>query len=469
MTGSKKESVARAFIVAGAHSSVGKTVFTLGLMEALRKRGLVVQPFKAGPDYIDAGLHTAVVKKPSYNLDTWMCGVQNVRRLFNERLATADVSIIEGAMGLFDGKDGLSEEGSAGHLAKVLGVPVLLLVNAEKTGRSIAALIKGFESFDRKVNVKWVVFNKVASPRHFEILEQAAIAHVSASVLGFIGRSEGLVLPERHLGLVTRQAVTSKTWKSFIKNAAHAVESGIDVDAFLKSISPIKKIGEAQGAKPAFTKKARLAVAKDSAFCFYYEENIEILKSVGAEVVFFSPLKDRKLPKGTSGIYIGGGYPELYAEGLAKNRALMDEIKSAAVSGMPVYAECGGLMYLGKSIEEINGKAFEMAGVFPWSARLFSKRKAIGYREVIAKDGCPFFKEGSVARGHEFHYSELKKAVPKDIKRAFRVKGAGLEWDEGYMYKNALATYAHLHFASALPFAEGFVSACGEFNKRRKA
>lgn len=457
---------AAGLIVAGVASSSGKTAFTLGLMEALKRRGLEIQPFKAGPDYIDAGLHTAVAKRPSYNLDTWMCEVKGVKKTFAGKSGGADVAVIEGVMGLFDGKDGVTDEGSTAHLAKSLGLPVLLVVNAEKAGRSIAAVIKGFEAFDPKVKIRWVVFNKVASPRHFEILRDSARARVKAEVIGYIPRDASLVIPERHLGLTTRHDIAPQQWKTFMKKAADIVERTVDVGRLLM-VLPQLKAGKAQGAARPVDVRARVAVARDSAFCFYYEENLDILKSFGAQLLFFSPLNDGKLPLGTDGIYIGGGYPELYAKALERNSKLREEVNTKVVSGMPVYAECGGLMYLGKYIENGKGGPFEMTGIFPWTSRLAAKRKALGYREVTAKEGCLFLPKGVSVRGHEFHYSELKTKPPAVVRRVFKVCGAGKIEDEGYVIKNALATYVHLHFAACPAFAEGFVDKCEEYRRRR--
>ncbi len=458
---------ASAFIVAGTNSSAGKTVLTLALMGALRRRGLVVQPFKAGPDYIDPGHHRALLKRPSYNLDTWMMGERGVARTFGRQMCGADVGVVEGVMGLFDGKDGVSDEGSTAHITKILKIPVLLVVNAEKTARSAGAAVLGFESYDPDVRIKWVVFNRVGSDRHFRILKdsiQKGPKGSKVSVLGYLPKDDELTMPERHLGLTTAGDMGTGVWRRFVRKAVTLVERSVDIDGLIGSLPTVRV--KAEPVKKPSGKAVRVAVALDRAFCFYYEENLDVLRSFGAETVFFSPIKDKKLPAGVDGVYIGGGYPELYAKELEANGELREEILRKAKEGMPVFAECGGLMYLGKRIET-EGRAFKAAGLFPWTSRMLKKRKALGYREVRLTGDSPFASKGAV-RGHEFHYSEISK-VPSGIKRGFIfTTAAGTEVAEGYTFKNTLASYVHLHFASNPSFAEGFVKRCAGSGVRRR-
>ncbi|HEY4707948.1 MAG TPA: cobyrinate a,c-diamide synthase [Thermodesulfobacteriota bacterium] len=442
-----------AFIIAGAASGSGKTLVTLGILEALRRRGLVVQAFKAGPDYIDPGLHSALLGRPSYTLDTWMMGRDGVRATFNRAVEGADCAVIEGVMGLYDGR-GFCEEGSTAHLSKILGVPVVLVANAEKAARSMGAVVLGFEAYDPKVDLRWAIFNRVGSQRHAEMLESSIRKGSKVRLLGSISRDKSLRMDERHLGLVTDSVQMIKETASM---AAEAIERSIDINALLKG--SLVRVRVPNG--PAQVKeKVRVAVARDKAFSFYYRENLDILEGLGAKLAFFSPLKDESLPKNVSAIYLGGGYPEIYAAKLQRNNRLRSEIKRLAMEGMPVYAECGGLMYLGRALER-NRKRFHMAGLFPWTTRLLDRRKALGYREVSLKRECPFLKKGTV-RGHEFHYSEIISA-PKNIKRAYKVEGAPCE---GFTIKNTLASYVHLHFASNPAFAEGFVKAAKKYSSR---
>lgn len=455
----------RAFIVAGTCSGAGKTVVALGIMEALRKRGYLVQPFKSGPDYIDPGLHRALLKRPSYNLDTWMMGVEGVKKTFCEK--AEGVSVIEGAMGLFDGRDGRSEEGSAAHLSKVLKLPVLLVVDGRKMARSAGAIVRGFEAFDPEVDLRWVVFNRVGSPRHARMLMDSLPEGTKARVIGCIPMDSGLSMPERHLGLVARADLKKGQWGRLVKRAAALMERHIDLaplagpapqPAARKAIAPPAK--RAGRSRPV----VKIAVALDSAFCFYYEENLEMLRGLGAGLEYFSPMRDKSMPEGIGGLYLGGGYPELHAEALEANSALREEIRALAKTGMPVFAECGGLMYLGRGIELCTGERYSMAGVFPWRARMLGKRKALGYREVRVVRDCPLSKAGGVVRGHEFHYSSIPAPAPGVI-RAFRFFNGDEEVREGYLFKNTLATYVHLHFASNPAVALGFVEACATFRR----
>lgn len=457
------------FIIAGTNSSCGKTTVTLGVMEALKRRGLPVAPFKAGPDYIDPGHHRALLGMPSYNLDAWMMGPDGVKKTFRAN-STNRVGVIEGVMGLFDGRGG-GVEGSTAQLAKILDIPVVLVVNAEKTAGSVWAMVKGFVELDPNVKIRWVVFNKVAGPRHFNMIMASKPRSIKTVCLGYVPRDEGMSLPERHLGLVTTGDLRRGAWKRFVKKAGDAVEKGIDLSRLLNGLPKLLNPRfEHAGAgpvkdreKPWREKNApKIAVAFDNAFSFYYEENLDILKGLGAKIKFFSPLKDKKLPEGINGIYIGGGYPELFAKGLEANSEMRREIKRLARNGMPVYSECGGLMYLGRSIKGLNDKTRKMCGVFPWVSRLHGKRQALGYREVTVKKGCPMMPCGGVMRGHEFHYSELGP-VPSNVKKTFSFETSGKKTSEGYAFKNTLATYMHVHFASSPDFARGFVDLCRDY------
>ncbi|MBI5453027.1 MAG: cobyrinate a,c-diamide synthase [Deltaproteobacteria bacterium] len=450
----------KGFVVSAVSSGAGKTIIALGLMEALRKRGLIVQPFKAGPDYIDPGHHSALLKRPSYNLDTWMMGVEGARATFDSRMKDAQVGVVEGVMGLFDGKDGENEEGSTAHLSKVLGLPVLLIVDASRMARSAGAIVKGFAEFDKKVALKWVLFNRVGSLRHYEMLRKAVPASLGVKVVGYLPREETLTLPERHLGLFTQGDTARAEWRKVVKKSASLLEANADIGAMIKALSPSRKKISVRPVKKrgAF----RIGVAQDSAFSFYYRENLDILESLGAELVYFSPVRDKALPKGLSGLYFGGGYPELHADKLGKNSRMRAGIKKAADSGMPIFAECGGLMYLGGFIEDPEHKAHPGVSVFPWTTRLLKKRKALGYREVEALAGHPWLFPGAKIRGHEYHYSEMTDAA--GIKKVFRFQVGDKAFNEGFAYRNTLATYIHVHFASNPVFASRFASLCRSYS-----
>ncbi len=458
-----------AFITAGISSSTGKTTATLGLMAALRKRGMTVQPFKAGPDYIDPSHHQAVCGRPSYNLDTWMMGTNGVKGSFARAMRGADAGIIEGVMGLFDGKGGGDGEGSTAHLAKILVLPVILVIDAKGMAHSAAALIHGFERFDPEVRIAGVIFNRVGSTAHYRILKGAVENSCNARVLGYLPWDEDITMPERHLGLVMAPPGEDETENSRIKGLVELMERYVDLDGVLACGGAVggDECYTTPPDRPAHSGRPVIAVAYDNAFCFYYRENLDMLEELGADLVYFSPLSDGELPEGTAGIYLGGGYPELYAETLSSNRRLLTEIRTAAERGIPIYAECGGLMYLGMELRDLDGKAFELTRIFPWTSTMLPRRRFLGYREVIVNRECPFLGKGHRMRGHEFHYSEI--TLPEKVKCSYSVTGTGGDprKEEGYLYKNTLASYVHIHFASNPGFPAGFVGSCADISQAR--
>ena len=450
------------FVIAGASSGSGKTTLALAIMAALKKRGLSIQPFKSGPDYIDPGHHFDACGKKSYNLDTWMMGVDGVKNTFLKSMEHADIGIIEGVMGLFDGKAGAADEGSTAHLAKTLNLPVVLVIDASGMAGSVAAIVLGFESFDPQLNVAGVIFNKVGSERHFGMLKKAVELRCKSKVLGYLPKAIEPRIPERHLGLVTsRESGNQERITKLIELA----EEHFDLDSIISiGENPKKSDIEANQSMPQKTTAPVIAVAYDDAFTFYYDENLELLEGYGAKVVYFSPLIDEALPKGTCGIYLGGGYPEIYARELSNNATLMAEIKKYVEKGIPLYAECGGLMYLGRGLIDLDGKNYKMANIYPWVSRMLSKRKALGYREVVGRKNSLFLPEGERIRGHEFHYSEI--TIEEDCVSTYLVTdSAGKQHaEEGYRYKNSLASYIHLHFARNPTIAQNFVNCCAEYS-----
>ncbi|WP_432821547.1 cobyrinate a,c-diamide synthase [Trichloromonas sp.] len=441
-------------VIAAPSSGCGKTTVTLGLLAALRRRGLAVAPFKVGPDFIDPGHHAAACGRISRNLDGWMCGEKPVREIFARGCGGAELAVIEGVMGLFDGASGESEEGSTAEVAKWLGGKVVLVVDARSQARSAAALIKGFVEFDPQLQFAGIVFNRVGSPRHEELLRQA-VASVPGlpPVLGCLPRDAELALPERHLGLVT--AGDAGCDAEFFERLADCIEDHVDLDVLLR-MREESALPRAQQAAPLrCSSRVRIAVARDQAFCFYYPDNLERLEAAGAELVYFSPLRDSALPEGIDGLYLGGGYPELHAEKLAANDALLAQIRTQAVAGLPVYAECGGFMLLAESID-----THLMSGVFPAAARMLPRRKALGYREVRLAADSPLGPAGTLARGHEFHYSELE--MPAAVPRLYQMsRRGGVDLGtEGFRVHNVLGSYVHLHFASNPQVSKHFVEFC---------
>jgi len=445
---------------------VGKTTVTLGLLYALARRGLTVQPFKVGPDFIDPGHHTRAAGRICRNLDGWMLSREANLALFRRQAREADVAVVEGVMGLFDGYDGAGEAGSTAQMAKWLGLPVLLVVDARAMARSAAALVHGFASFDPALDLAGVVFNRVGSAAHLEYLNQALSSLNGVRGFGGLPRDQELAIPERHLGLAT--AEDHPLDDAYLGHLADWLEAHLDLEGLLSAL-PRQTLPEEEPAPAATPPTVRLGVARDRAFCFYYPENLELLASFGAELVPFSPLGDRELPAGLDGIYLGGGYPELYAEQLAANAGLKQALQEAAAGGLPIYAECGGLMYLAREILDLEGRAHPMAGVLPFTVRMLPRLKALGYREVTLTAAGLLGPAGTTARGHEFHYSEIV-GEPIGVSCLYRLtpRRGGAAVSEGYSEKNVLASYVHLHFGSNPEVARNLVANCREYKKLRE-
>ncbi|MEN8142205.1 MAG: cobyrinate a,c-diamide synthase [Thermodesulfobacteriota bacterium] len=447
-----------AFLIAGTHSGCGKTTVTLGVMAALRKKGLTVQPFKCGPDFIDPTLHRLVTGKVSRNLDLWMCGHNFVKSCFAKYSRDADIAVVEGVMGLFDGN-----ESSSAALAKVLGLPVVLVVDARSTAESMAAVVKGFESRDPAVNLAGVILNRVGSDRHLELLTTAIREHCRADILGYLPREVEFSIPDRHLGL--HMGDDDPISQEALDKLAVAVTEHIDLDRLgnLTVANGGDCFSPEERPDPVDmdvlpSDKVRIGVARDRAFCFYYEDNLDLLVRAGAEIVEFSPLTNHSLPENLQGIYLGGGYPELYADQLSVNSGMCKSVQAWADAGKPVYAECGGFMYLTEGITDTAGKFYPLAGVFPVKARMKKGRVALGYRQAKLMDDSMLGLQNTNLRGHEFHYSEIDE-MPDSVMRNFLLADGR---HEGYRTKNTLGSYLHLHFGFNPQGAESFVQFCME-------
>ena len=447
-------------IFAATQSGSGKTTITLGVLLALRKMGLRVQPFKAGPDYLDPLQHSAVCARISRNLDSWLMPPGAILELFTRNAKGANISVIEGVMGLYDGfRD--TEYGSTAHLAKILGAPVILVLNAASFSRSAAAIVLGCKEFDKKVNLSGVILNNIGSPNHYHFTKSAIEKKTRIPVLGFLPKEFGIQLSERHLGLVPAQE--KRPNEGLYDKLRALVEKNIDLRRILR-ISR-KSLGLRQD-KTAYAPRGcgkvrvNIAIAKDKAFNFYYQDNLDILEVLGARLVEFSPLKDKSLPPGIDAMYIGGGYPELFSAQLSANRRMREAVSGYAKKGLPIYAECGGLMYLVKNIISFEGKSFPMAGVFNCAAVMADKRQALGYIEIEVKKDNILSRKGDKIRAHTFHWSYLKN-LSKDIRFAYKVtKGKDRVYEDGLIKDNVLASYAHLHFASHINFAKNFIKSC---------
>jgi len=439
-------------VIAGTHSGVGKTTVATGIMAALRQRGLQVQAFKVGPDFIDPTFHHAATGRPSRNLDSWMLSRETNLDIFARATADADVAVIEGVMGLFDGKGAQSLAGTTAEIALWLDATVVLVLDAAAMAGSAAAVVHGFDTLLPHLQVSAVICNNVGSAAHYACLRDAMASRCRPTPIGYLPRNDDFSIPERPLGLhLAHEALTRER----LDLLAEWIASHLDLDRLLAlssrsgcSVAPLSRVAE----KP---KLARIGIARNAAFCFYYHDNLELLRALGAELIDFSPIADRTLPPQLDGIYLGGGYPEIHAEVLSANETMRAAILEFAANGSPVYAECGGLMYLTEAIVDGEGRNWPMVGIFPTCARMHDRIVKLAYTEVEAGEADGWLAPGECARGHEFRYSAIDP-MPGTIRRVYR--GAA----EGYQVWSVLASYVHLHFLSCPSFAERFVRDCAQ-------
>ena len=445
------------FVLAGTGSGVGKTTITIGIMRALMVRGFSVQGFKCGPDYIDPSYHTAVTNRPSRNIDSWMLSHEVVQTIVSRASKDADVSIVEGVMGLYDGKSPLTDTGSTAEISLITKSPVILIVNAASVARSVAAIVKGFQVLNKDIQIVGVIANQLGSKGHFDIVKAAIEQECGVPVIGYLLKGAVEPLPSRHLGLVP--AIERGELDHYFDALARKVEETVDLDQLLA----ITKAEELPEASPIFEKKkmdeVHLAVARDAAFNFYYEENLELLEAAGAVLHYFSPLANEAVPEEAQGLYIGGGFPEEFAEQLASNTAANDSIRHAIQNGLPTLAECGGFMYCTEAIVTRSGKRVPMLGLIQGEVVMQDKLAALGYREITGTTGNFLIGKEEEAKGHEFHYSTFEgtHASPAYFtKSRFRTQA------EGYLHGNLVAGYTHFHFASNPKLIENWIEACKE-------
>jgi cobyrinic acid a,c-diamide synthase len=424
-------------VVAGTHSGVGKTTVASGLMAALARKGLHVAPFKVGPDFIDPTYHALAAGRPGRNLDAFVSGPELIASLFTHGARGADVAVIEGVMGLFDGKGGGGEYASTAHVAKLLGAPVLLVIDASAMARSAAAIVHGYATFDPRLTLAGVILNRVGSPTHEKMLREA-IAPVRIPVLGVLHRDAVVQTPGRHLGLVP---VAER--RAEAHTALDTVGEVISRSCDLEGIRRLARSAGPLGAEPWNPEAlepgppVRVAVAAGPSFSFLYEENLELVRGAGAEVSLFDPTCDEDLPDGTDALYLGGGFPETYAEALGANEPLKERVRRFSAEGRPVIAECGGLLYL---VRELDGHP--MCGVLDAKARM-TNRLTLGYREARALSDSLLMREGTLVRGHEFHYSIVEPEAGE--RPAWELAGRG---PEGFISGSVHASYLHTHWAA---------------------
>lgn len=442
-------------MIAGTHSGVGKTTATLAILAALRERGRQVQPFKAGPDFIDPSHHRAATGRPSRNLDGWMLGVDRNRTIFTRAAADADMSIIEGMMGLFDSSSPVNDIGSTAELAKQLEAPVILVVDGSAMARSAAAMVTGYARFDPALRVAGALFNRVGSDGHYQLLKAAVEQETDVTPVGYLRPDADLTIPDRHLGLV--MAMEQGNGQLYQRLAKAALDT-IDLDCIEALAHACNALPEAVflPVMQSHGHTVRIGVAQDQAFCFYYPDNLELLEAAGAEIVTFSPLHDDSLPN-VEMLYLGGGYPELHGAALAENIAMRAAVKRFAEQGGVIYAECGGLMYLTESIRDFDGRSHNMVGIFPAETVMLKPGLTLGYRTVECSRRCILGDVGATVRGHEFHYSTLVASGPLQYSCALSDAEGLSRGQDGLTFGNVLALYTHLHFASQPTMAVSLV------------
>jgi cobyrinic acid a,c-diamide synthase len=437
-------------LIAGVSSGVGKTTFTLGLCRALMRRGLGVSVFKCGPDYLDPTYHRVASKRSVHNLDSWLMDENALRDTFVRN--AADISLIEGVMGLFDGASPTELTGSSAEIASLLGAPVVLVCDASGMARSVAALAHGFANFEANTRVHGLICNRVGSAGHLALLKQAC---TEVPVLGGLRKDQTLRFPERHLGLHTADQLDLEP---MLEAWAERVEAECDVNALIACARSAAPLAISEVPALAEARSCRIGIAHDEAFHFYYDANLRLLEQAGAELVRFSPVHDRVFPA-LDGVVLGGGYPELYAPQLSSNQAMIAGLRALAASGKPIYAECGGLMYLSQTIVTREGVEHPMVGLIEGRAVMCDRLQALGYVEVQTNVPSPLGPAGTAFRGHQFRYSRWEGGS-EPTRYALRIKRNGAQLSEGYGQANVLASYVHAHWASNPSVAAAFATAC---------
>ncbi|MBO5336516.1 MAG: cobyrinate a,c-diamide synthase [Lachnospiraceae bacterium] len=456
-------------MIAAPKSGSGKTTITCALLQALKKQGQQVISYKCGPDYIDPMFHAKVLDIPSKNLDTFFTGEEKTRALFLKNSREEDFAVLEGVMGLFDGLGGIREEGSSYHLAKVTKTPIILVVDAKGMGRSVIPMIAGFLAYDREHLIAGVLLNRM-SKSYYEVVKPLIEEECQISVVGYFPENKKLHLESRHLGLMMPDEIANV--REQLRESACELEKTVSLERILEIAECAEVLagydyqehnGVQEGEKVS-TDKPIIAVARDEAFCFYYEDNLLLLQENGARLVYFSPLHDKKLPEGCDGLLLGGGYPELHGEAFSSNTGMLAEIKQAFENKMPVVAECGGFLYLHSAMIDKEGKSRKMAGVLPFSCRDTQKLVRFGYIELEEKQSW-FLPEGERIRGHEFHYfdSECNGSDCLAVKPV-----TGKNYPCVLAGEHFWLGFPHLYYPSNPAFAQSFVDKARRYRERKE-
>lgn len=449
----------KTIMITGMSSDAGKTTFTMGLLKLLKNKGIALRSFKVGPDYIDPMFHKRITAEGAYNLPAWMVDDDTLRYLFHKRANPSGVNIVEGVMGYFDGRGTESIEGSTAEVAEILEAPVLLIADGSKTALTVAAQIKGLCDFVSPSRIKGVVFNKVNSAHHYELLAKGVETHIGIRCYGYLPLVKDAGLKSRHLGLVQAEEIEDVDAK--IQKIADQIEATVAWEALIETFEmPVSVPKSFEGIERALEKlKTRvsamggltLGVARDKAFSFYYDENLQTLEDIGVTLKTFSPLTSTCLPEGIDAVYLGGGYPEVFAEGLEDNAAFRAQFKEAVADGLPVYAECGGLMYLCEGIRQLDGNRYDMVGAFDGEAEMTERLQHFGLVSVALQ----YNDRTTTYRAHEFHRSKI---VGNTCDLLSTVTRKGKTWGCGYHRFAAIGTYAHCHFYSNLDFLDFLIS-----------
>ncbi len=449
-------------VIAGTHSGVGKTTLAVALMAALSKRGYCVQGFKVGPDYIDPGYHRLATGRFSRNLDCWLMGEDGVYQSFCAAASRVEISVIEGVMGLFDGAR-TGGTGSTAHVARLLKAPVILLVDVRSMGQSAAAVVCGFQNYWPDLQVAGVIINKVGSDKHRDMVRKAIERYCGVPVLGAVYRNGDLFTPERHLGLLP-VAENNQAREKVAALGRHA-EKAVDLEQVIKIAESAPPLALPALPQPQ-SRRVTVAVARDEAFNFYYQDSLDVLTACGARLVFFSPLHDRALPVDVHGVIIGGGFPEMYLQQLSANRKMIAALHEAGEAGMPIYAECGGFMYLSRQVTDLKGNSYPMAGLVPGFSVMTKKLAGMGYVTAVARYDNLLCSRGERLNGHEFHYSHYLPAAGETNTAFSFYGGRGADGrPDGYAKDNLLASYLHLHLFGQWKAAQRFIRFCKRYRR----
>ncbi len=442
-------------VIAGTNSGAGKTTIAMGLMAALNP-AMRVQPFKVGPDYIDPAFHSYITGRPCRNLDSWMLADRYLKYLYHKNSADADISVIEGVMGLYDGAEIGSDIGSTAQVAKILRLPVVLVVDGKGISQSVAAVVKGYADFDRQVNLKGVIFNNLSSENHYRLLKEAVEMYSSIKTYGYLPKMIDVSLPERHLGLVP--AIEQGELKFVIDKIAQVIRKTVDIEGLVKLSHSARKCSAPKIEINKIT-NIRLALAFDKAFNFYYQDNLDLLQIMGAEIIRFSPLADQRLPQNIDALVLGGGFPEVFAAELASNRPMLTDIKHNLERGLPYIAECGGLMYLCNSITDLNAEKHQMVGWFKGDSLMTKRLQRFGYAELKTLQPSIYGEPDKTIRVHEFHRSKIEMKDERSIFELRKIRNKQLvkQWQCGFAKNRGVGSYAHLHYYANLSFPQSFI------------